>query len=1351
MSDTSFGSALNFGGSDEPTAGPVSVGGAPLSGADVTPAVPLNAPVPPQGAVNATSQAQPPAPSPGSSGGMFGSGITFGAQYTPPDPQQSALDQTSDMLQQRVKRANAIASNPIAAFFNPEAVQAARDFVPQATEKLQQIKTQQAQMQANRQQAATLGLSPGEVPDEATQADRVEVAKRHALDGSLPHFQGLQIVSPKDAEIIAPQVMEKVGSHLTNAQLAYDSLSGMQNQGQYAAKLNQLRRDGTLSDLEALGLKVPPSFDQFNASKASEGKALRDARIGLDGVRNSLEARNTAQPMEEKEAKTYENSWKTAYGDTIQVQPARVAATNARGGIIDGYDDPRKLGRGAVLATPDQRKSIKEDAELAVPKDEMEKLRQNNRTYALATTGPDGKPIPSEGVLNKKGERVFINDNPNVQQGIAEGLASALRGGPGGANVGLLKIETSKRGYIQGLLDSIKTNYAGAINTISGEQVKPYLTQLTQKEQRDVLDFLKGYNEGNIPDRLAQTARRAGALGLDASAMGLGKIEATGGIANAVEEGRQAQIALDMQRHQAIGGGRGMLAYGALKPTDQGTPTAVPGGTPTTQLPGPGLQTPVQQATNPQSPAGPAPSPTGGPAVGSGAPPAGPTTPGSGPPAPAGGSPAAPAPMTVAGQQVTAALPPGASPAYLSKVQGIETRNSKDPWTAGNDKSSAGGAFQFINSTWGADKPPGAPDKARDATPQQQAEAAATRATKNAATLTKAGIPVNDTNLYIAHNLGEGAGPKLLQAGADADARTVVGEAAARNNPLFFRGKPTVATVLARYQAEMDKTPDDSGPKPKPGAGGATAEAPGLLTRISRMLSQGVAGTDADKDKAVRDVGDAATEHAPAIASTLGAVGGSLAGPAGTVAGGAAGGSAGQSLKDYLQNRPQNPTEIAKQGLLGGVLGVASEARPILAAAGRVMGSSAVEGGAKAVQGGDTADVIDAATQGATAAAGGELFGRALGMAGHKVFSMFAPDAQTAVRTAAADLHAANETLAKENPTLPGAAGAASTKNPAYEAAQAAKEKAETVLKDAGLKPEEAAYAAKVTSEGVPKQEAEVARPGAVEQANVGKGYDQLRSEVGAAGVGAVKPTPKLPDGPRAAVESGKVVQSKANQELADHVEMAITAPAANWQEKWTQLTEARSQLLQAERDALSSTSAGKSKTAGDMRALADTVRVQQAKAAKYVFGEKDGEAFMSRLKVLDTRYRNLMEATNGGDMAAAARMTGEAGRDIDRKFRAFAHDDPLALSAWTAMRKGGSNVEKDVRTLVGAEKIPYIGKAVSIAKMAGNFNEWLRDRAAGSPVSFADLVRTNAGAAGVGQSLRDLGGTAAQRGAVMQ
>jgi hypothetical protein len=499
------------------------------------------------------------------------------------------------------------------------------------------------------------------------------------------------------------------------------------------------------------------------------------------------------------------------------------------------------------------------------------------------------------------------------------------------------------------------------------------------------------------------------------------------------------------------------------------------------------------------------------------------------------------------------------------------------------------------------------------------------------------------------------------------------------------------------------------------------------------------------------DVGNAAAEHAPAIGSTIGALGGGVAGgPAGAVGGGAVGGGAGQWLKDYLLGNPQSPREIAKQVALGGVLGVAPEGRPYVGAAARALGVGAVEGADTLAKGGDAVDAGEVAVTGAGAAAIGEGFGRALGMVGHKIYSLFTNDAQKTVRAAAADLHAANETLKTEQPKLPGVAGAAATANPKYEAAEKAKEKAELTIKEMmpSAKPDEVAYAHKVASEGVPRGEAEVSRPGATEKEHIGAGYRQLEREVGNKGVGAPKASPKLTDGPIAAVENKQV--SAKHAELAERTEAAITAPAKDWQSKWTQLKDVRSALLDAERDAMTSTALGRTQTAKDMRTLADTVRTQQAKVANAVFGPTEGPKVIDRLRVLDTRYRRLMEATNGGDMAAAARMTGEAGRTADRTFRAFAQDDRAAIAAWDAMRRKGPDVEKDIRTLVGAEKIPVLGHVISAVKLVAGYNQWRAQRAAGGAARFEDFVpELKEAVARRARGFRDVGGTVGARAAV--
>lgn len=1253
----------------------------------------------------------PPMPPGAPQSGGFGSAIggMFGPRYTPPDPNTSALDQSADLLQQRVKRANQIATNPLAQFFAPEQVQAARDFVPKATEQLQTIEKQKADIAAGRKQAEMLGLAPGEVSDQATREDRTTAAQQRALKGDLKAFQGLQAVDPKAAEAIQDQVHSTVAANLTRAQSAFDKLASARGQGEYTNALRELRQSGSISGLESLGLKVPYRLDQFNAAKGREAEALRNARIGVDTVRQKLEDRNTYQPMEKKEAETYNGRMTTAYGDQITNGTwSRNSAAGTRGLIVNGAADPRGLQKDFTLATPEQRKAIEEESEKSVPKDEREKSRNFNRTYQLATTDAKGNKLPD-------GQ---VNTNPNVQQGMAEALASMLRGGSGGANVGLLKIETNKRGFIQGLVDKISTEKAAAINELKGADVNPYLSKLTQGQIRDVMDVLKQYTDKSVGGRNEQIARRAGALGLDAAALGYAKGE-NAVIDTALEEGRQAQIARMTPQHQAIGGGDGVFQVGAQRPgagatgTPQGTQAA-------TQLPGaPPLQTPVQQAANP--PPGPH-----GPAIAS------------------------------------AASTYGVDPTSLAATVQVES--------GGNPRARTGsykGLTQLSDSEFDKYNPyPGRSiwdPEANLAAGAAKMKAEGDQFAKNF------GRQPSGFDTYMIHQQGlagyshylaNPAAPAWQNMAATGEGRQKGdrwSKAAIWDNvPDQYKAtfgsvnNVSSADFMAMWQQRFARATKMAGgtepAEPSPGNPPLTAAATDPRLAALRAGSRG-ARRDTPQDR--EDVQSGAVEHAPAIGSTIGALAGSAGGPAGAVLGGAAGGGAGQSLKDYLLGNAQSPGQIAKQAALGGVLGVAPEGRPVVGAAARALGAGAVEGGAKAAESGDAVDAGEAALTGAGAAAGGEAFGRALGMAGHKIYSLFTGIAQKTVRAAAADLHAANETLRTEPPKLPGAAGA-TTANPKYEAAEKAKEKAELTIKEMmpNAKPDEVAYAHKVESESVPRQEAQAARPGAGEKEAIGAGYRQLESDVGAAGRGAPKATPKLADGPIAAVENKQV--SAKHAELAQRTETAITAPAKDWQSKWTQLKDVRSALLDAERDAMTSTAPGRTQTAKDMRALADTVRTQQEKAANYVFGPTKGAEVINKLRMLDTRYARLMKATNGNDLAAAARMKGEAGREADRAFRAFAHDDPAALSAWSAMRGTGPDVERDIRTMIGAERVPVLGHLVSAVKLVAGYNRWRAERAAGSAAKFEDFVpELKEAAARRGRAFRDIGGSAGARAAV--
>lgn len=1290
-----------------------------------------------------------PQPATDASGALhtFGQGLNRlmnGPSYHAPDPEMTPLDQTADVLQQRVKRANDIAANPLLQVFNPEGVAKARAFVPQATEQLQKIRQQKADMIANRTEAQTLGLAPGQVPDEASRADRVAVAQSEALKGNLRVFKGLQAVDPTAAAAIQDQVYNAVGGHLTKAQLAFDSLSGMQNQGQYAAKLNQLRQNGTLGDLEAMGLKVPASFDAFSNGKGIASQTLREARIGLDTIRQKLEERNTYIPMEEKEAKTYAGSIKTVYGDDINAGPwSRNAAAGTRGMVVNGGGDARDLRTKYALASPEQRKALKEEIELAVPKEEREKFRAFNRMHTLAE--------PTE-AQKKNGD--VLNTNPNVQQGIAEGLASMLRGGSGGANPSLLNIELSKRGAVQGFLDAMKSNYAGGINTLSGEQVRAYLTTLTQQQQRDVIDGIKQWNDASIIDRVGSIAKRAGALGLDAAAIGFGSNEAAGAVQAALDEGRQAQIERMLPYMQPIGSGNGVLQLGAQHAGVGAQP--MPAGTQnTTQLSGAPLQTPVQQATNPAPPSpggsGGQPSPPS-PVRGSTLTPPTPGQPGEGSSS-----------HTVAGVQVTAPMPGGASPDYVARLQRIESGNERSPWTAGAKGSSASGAFQFINSTWAANKPPGAPARAADATPEQQTQALANLTAKNAVSLKGAGVPVNDTTLYVAHNLGSGGASQLLSASPTQDARSIVGEAAARNNPLFFKGRPTVATVLQRYQDEMDKAPAGGTRSAQPSTAGAPASFFDRLTgrqpgEVAKVEGTGIQGDHVASPE--ERAGSPVVEYAPAIGSTVGAITGAGVGPVGTIGGGAAGGAAGQAFQDWMRGNAQNPAAIAKQAALGGVLGVAPAGRPILGAAARVAGVAGTEAGAAAIEGKSGPDVTDVALKGAAYALGGEALGKFIGYLGpaaHKVISNYTDKAQVALSEQAGKLAEARKVLETEQPKLPGANGA-STPNPKYEAAQAEADKATQYIKDHGQNPDDMVYAYDSAKAGTSTGEAATMRKATIEKAEVSKGYDQLRQDMKDQGVGKVKANQAVPEGPLAQLRTSENPTGKVAEEFrrdAEHAEMLIKAPAANWGEKWRQLQNAGSELIDKRMAFLANADKPSAKA---MDRLFEGVRNQQKAVAEYVFGPEKGRQVIRTLEGLDKRYAQIMTATQGlkYEKMQSVLATGNtpAARELEANFKAFAKDDPSAIRAFNAMKAGArGNVASEAKLmapLIAAETVlhgvPTLSMAFGGYRLAKMMQGYMNARVLGKEVKFKDFLRQELSARGP-----SVAAEGAQRAAVMQ
>lgn len=672
----------------------------------------------------------------------------------------------------------------------------------------------------------------------------------------------------------------------------------------------------------------------------------------------------------------------------------------------------------------------------------------------------------------------------------------------------------------------------------------------------------------------------------------------------------------------------------------------------------------------------------------------------------------------------------------------------------------------MIDSTWAANKPPGAPAHAKDATPEQQTAAFEKFTAANAANLKASGLPVNDTNLYIAHNLGAGGASSLLRAAPNADARTVVGEAAAKNNPLFFRGKPTVATALARYNAHMNGSLDTAGgtrsidtTEPKTNIAGPPPDQ-SIWGKIGDLLStKGTnpeTGLTPEGEKAVAETG---IEHAPAIGSTLGAVVGSAAGPLGTVGGGAVGGGAGQSFKDYMQGRPQDPKAIAKQAALGGVLGVAPEGRPIVGALARVAGVGGADAAATAAEGGSSADVIDSAVQGGAYALGGEALGRFVSSGGAQAFkalSRYTTGAQAELSAAAGKLAEARTVLASEQPKLPGDAGP----NPKYEAAKAQAEEATKAIEDHGQKPDDMVHAYEQAKGPLPvsRGEAAVMRPAAAEKSDVSKGYDQLRKDVNDTGVGAVKANLPVPNGPVSMIRTADNPTGKVPEQFrpeAEHAEMLAKAPAPNWGVKWQQLQNAGTELIQKRMAFLA---AGDRPSADAMDNLFQGIRNQQKAAAEHVFGPDKGQSVIKNLEQLDTRYAKVMNATKGMDYSKmqatlAAGNTPER-RELEKNFTEFAKDDPSAIRAFNAMKAGAKGDWKSEASLMAPviagevaanlHGIPTVGAISALVgghRLYKMVQGYMNAKVLGKAVTFKDFLASE-----VKGAAAQLAGTAAQR-----
>ena len=1298
MSDTSG----TFGSGIAGAIGPTSVGGAPLgagpgaSGADVPP-----------------TPSAPPAPPQQPSTGLFG-GSFAPANYTPPDPNASPLDQSANLLQQRIQRAGSIASNPILGFFAPEDVAAARAAVPQMTEQLQKIQQQKAQQTEIQKLGVNYGINnipQGADRETATNLIADELQQRY-LNGDPLAAQGLQQLGRADlVQAGSEQALSAAADNNKRYRDAIGKLNNMRNPGEYDAayrELEQQTKDGVHTESELAS--VPKTYDAFQKQKQQINNALSMQNLQIEAQRAKMQQLGGVVPIQKSVDKD---------GNAIGLHAAIASQVrdnngNPMGGVepvtVGGIYNGNRLPSGSAdIGSVGTKWGLMSKDEI---KDVGERIKPEHATVERASG------------INKLDAITSAKDfstNPFLFGHAVDQFVEISRngiGGKGSATPGTIQMMENVRGALQTMGDKAQKEWRQVEDWVDGGKKgpMPYVSQETKGQFQSAITTLKQGSDKEIGGIAGSIANYVGRHG--------GKLEDLGmepGVVDVLkpqwQQGNQ-DLKQDIASRPAVimGGQRIVFDRDGVKP-------------PTAQTPG-GFDKPAQQPMQriEKDRNGPITRAT----------PLGPT-PATGPGG--GGQPSSGGPITVAGQSVTPDVPPGVSPSYVANMQRIESGNEKNPWTSTTPGSSASGAFQMIDSTWNANKPAGAPARAKDATPEQQVAANDKFMATNAAALQQAGVPVNDTNMYVAHNLGPGGAASLLHASPNADARSVVGEAAARNNPLFFKGRPTVATVLARYDDEMNK-------------GGASGGGVVDVARHSASVHRATAAALPDVGAApwtgrTTPAGDSiatpeqranspVVQNAPAIGSTIGAMGGSAVAPGlGTMAGGGAGGAAGQAFKDWMQGQPQDPKAIAKQGALGAVLGIAGpEAAPLVGAAARVGGVAAISAGEKALEGGENSDIIKAGLEGGAYALGGEALGKFVSMGGaqaYKALSRYTTAAQADLSASAGKLAEARGILASEQPKLPGDAGP----NPKYEAAQKMADEATQQIKDHGQNPDDMVHAYEQAKAGVSSGEAAVTRGAVREKNNIGQGYDDLRKQVSETGVGAPKANQAVPGGPLSQLRTADNPAGKVPEQFrpeAEHAEMLIKAPAPNFGVKWQQLQDAGSELIQKRLSFLQNQDKPSAKAMDD---LFQGVRNQQKAVAGYVFGPERGAKIISNLEELDTRYAKVMNATAGMKYEKMSGILAQGNtpqaRELEANFKAFAKGDPGAIRAFNAMKAGarGDHAAETALMLpvIAGEVSGVIPTAGILTAALGGYRiakvaqKWMNARMLSKAVMFKDFL----------------------------
>jgi hypothetical protein len=209
----------------------------------------------------------------------------------------------------------------------------------------------------------------------------------------------------------------------------------------------------------------------------------------------------------------------------------------------------------------------------------------------------------------------------------------------------------------------------------------------------------------------------------------------------------------------------------------------------------------------------------------------------------------------------------------------------------------------------------------------------------------------------------------------------------------------------------------------------------------------------------------------------------------------------------------------------------------------------------------------------------------------------------------------------------------------------------------------------------------------------------------------------------------------------ATQAENNMSAPARNWSEKYQQLFDERSKLLEEARAAAGGAAPDPNK-ARTLNAIADNVFEHQKAMMTYAMGPQKAPAAIAKLEDLHQRYAMLMKVAPDGDIVKSILKGGKEGAEALMAYSNYAKDDLGAQQAMAAMlraaKAGGTSGSTGERIAKVASKVvlgtilakvgmPHMLVGAFASEMPNIFSKWIGQHAAGAPSTFKDFLAQEA------------------------